>query len=86
MYGIPESQQKHRYQSNRAELDNKGKNVNFHHLLEKVVAELLSQAKDLAAKKRFKFVWFAHSTILTRKSEDSEVIKIHSSKDLKLIK
>lgn len=67
-------------------MDNGGKNVNFHHLMEKEFAELLSKAKDIATKKNFKFVWFAKSTVLVRKAENAEIIKIKTSKDLKLIK
>lgn len=67
-------------------MDNEDKNVNFHHLMEKEFAELLAKAKDIAANKNFKFVWFAKSTVLVRKTENAEIIKIKTTKDLKLIK
>lgn len=67
-------------------MNNGGKNVNFHHLMEKEFAELLTKAKEIAAKKEFKFVWFAKSTVLVRKAENTEIIKIKTNKDLKMIK
>lgn len=58
------------------------KNVNFHHLLEKDFGELLNMVKEVAKKKKYKFVWFRDATILIRKEEKAKVIAINSKADL----
>lgn len=60
-------------------------NINFHHLIEKEYAELLKKAKECAKKKKYKFVWFANSTVLVRKEEQSTIIQIKGESDLKKI-
>lgn len=67
-------------------LDNRNKNVNFHHLIEREYTELLMKAKETAKKAGYKFVWFKNASILVRKDESSSVIQINSHKDLSKIK
>lgn len=64
---------------------NQTTNVNFHHLVEKEYASLLKKAKDAARTKQYKYVWIKNSTILVRKSDDSEIIKIHDVGELSKI-
>lgn len=61
------------------------RNVNFHSMLEKEIADLLKQAKAVAKKKSYKFVWVSDSNVLVRKGDDTPVIKIKSTEDLKKI-
>lgn len=61
------------------------RNINFHALLEKEVADLLKQAKAAAKRKGYKFVWVSNTTVLVRKEEKARVIQINSSDDLKKI-
>lgn len=67
-------------------LDNEGKNVNFHNLLDKDFAQLFNRAKDEAKKRKFKYVWINNSTILMRKSDDTTVFSINCIEDFKQIK
>lgn len=67
-------------------LTNGDKNVNFHHLIEREYAEILNMAKQIAKQKQYKFVWYANMTILVRKHETADILKIKSKDDLKQIK
>lgn len=69
-----------------ANLENGEKNINFHHLMEKEHAELLKKAKEAAKIASFKFVWFSKDCVLTRKEENSQIIRISNENDLKKIK
>lgn len=62
------------------------KNVNFHHMIEREYAEILNMAKQIAKQKQFKFVWYANMTILVRKHETADILKIKTKDDLKQIK
>lgn len=62
------------------------KNVNFHPLLEKELSDLLKHAKTAARKKPYKFVWVSESTVLAGKMDNTQIIKIKSTEDLKKIK
>lgn len=62
------------------------KNINFHHLIEKELAELLKKAKEAAKTANFKFVWFSKNCVLTRKDETSQIIRISNEIDLQKIK
>lgn len=62
--------------------DNQTVNVNFHHLVEREYASLLKKAKDVARSKQYKYVWIKNSTILVRKTDDSEIIKIRNDGEL----
>lgn len=68
------------------DLNNNNKNINFYHLIEKEYADLLNKAKDNAKKKHYKYVWYTNSTVLVRKDDQSEIIKIRTNDDLKNIK
>ena len=63
----------------------KGKNINFHHLMEKEISELLKKTKIEAKNKKYKFVWIRDARILVRKEEGSAVIQIESIEDLRKI-
>lgn len=67
-------------------LQNGGKNINFHHLMEKEYADLMKKAKEAAKAANFKFVWFSKDCVLTRKEENSQIIRISNENDLKKIK
>lgn len=67
-------------------LNNGNKNVNFHHLIEREYAEILNMAKQIAKTKQYKFVWYANMTILVRKDEQANILKIKTKDDLKQIK
>lgn len=67
-------------------LDNGNKNINFHHLMEKELADLLQKSKAAAKDTGFKFIWFNGSSILARKTENSKVFKITCEDDIKKIK
>lgn len=64
-------------------LKNDNKNINFFHYLEKEYAILLNKAKDIAKQKKYKFVWYANSSILVRKSESERIIRINTEDDIK---
>lgn len=55
-------------------LENNNKNINFHHLIEKEIANLMNKAKEKAKEAGFKFVWYGNNAILVRKDEKSPVI------------
>lgn len=61
-------------------------NINFHHLIEKELADLMNQAKEAAKKAGFKYVWYGSNTILARKDEKSQVIQINCGDDLSKIR
>lgn len=63
-----------------------GKNINFHHLMEKQLSELLAKVKSLCKKKKFKFAWFDGNNILVRKDENAKTMRISSELDLNNIK
>lgn len=67
-------------------LQNGEKNINFYHYIEKEYAALLNKAKSIAKEKGYKFVWFSDSTVLVRKDEKSNIIKIKCESDMKHIK
>lgn len=67
-------------------LTNGEKNVNFHHLIEREYADILNMAKQIAKQKQYKFVWYANMTILVRKHETADILKIKTKEDLKQIK
>lgn len=67
-------------------LNTRGKNINFHHMIEREFAELLQKAKEAAKKVNFKYVWFKDNRVLVRKNENATVIQIKSAKDITKIK
>lgn len=69
-----------------AHLHNGGKNINFYHYIEKEYAALLNKAKSIAKEKGYKFVWFSESTVLVRRDEKSNIIKIKCDADIQSIK
>lgn len=66
--------------------NNNNKNVNFFHFLEKEYVHLLGKAKEIAKEKQYKYVWYTNATVLMRKEEDSNIIKIRCEEDLQRIK
>lgn len=67
-------------------LRNNGKNINFHQLIEKEYAMLLSSAKKLAKEKGYKYVWFTNGLVLVRKTDEAPIIKIKEQNELGKIK
>lgn len=67
-------------------LNNGSRNINFHHLMEKELSELLQRAKEAAKKSEYKFVWFNGEAVFVRKEHNSKVIKIETPNDLNKIK
>lgn len=63
-----------------------GKNVNFYHLLEKDLSELMKKTKQEAINKKYQYVWMRDARILVRKEENSAIIEIDSIEDLKKLK
>lgn len=57
-------------------------NINFYHLIEKELSELLKKTKTIAKNKTYKYVWYRNSTILVRKTDGSVIIKINNVRDL----
>ncbi|XP_017471639.1 PREDICTED: intracellular protein transport protein USO1-like [Rhagoletis zephyria] len=64
-------------------VDMKGKNINFHQLMEKELSDLMKKAKNAAYKKSYKYVWVKDAKILVRKDDDTPVIQIMELEDLK---
>lgn len=62
------------------------KNVNFHPLLEREIADLLKTTKAAAKAKKYKHVWVRDTTVFVRKEDNSSIIKIRSNDDIKQIK
>lgn len=58
------------------------KNINFHHLMEKRMSELLAKTKITAKKKKYKFAWFNGMQVLVRKDETSNILTIITEEDL----
>lgn len=67
-------------------IEMRGKNINFHHLLEKELSELLHKTKNEAKSKQYKFVWVKDGRILIRKDDHAATFEIESIEDLKKIK
>lgn len=56
-------------------------NINFYHLIEKELSDLLKKTREIAMKKKYKYIWCRNSMILVRKEDGSNIIKINSVDD-----
>lgn len=63
--------------------DIKGKNVNFHQLMEKEFSDLMKQVKSEANKKSYKYVWVKDAKVFVRKDNDTAAIQIKEIDDMR---
>lgn len=69
----------------KPDINMNGKNVNFHHAMEKEFSDLFNKVKTQAKNKNYKYVWIQESTILVRKVDNAKPIAIDSINDVNKI-
>lgn len=69
----------------KSNMEMNGKNINFHHVMEKEFSELFNKVKLQAKDKNYKYVWIQEATILIRKMDNAKPIAINSIGDLEKI-